>query len=87
MVAHAYSLLDGYIYGYGLTKMNIPFETTDEMAAMAQDMFEPFPANDYPNLAEFVTDHVMKPGYDYGEEFEYGLDLILSGLEEALAGQ
>ncbi|HCB57251.1 MAG TPA: TetR family transcriptional regulator, partial [Arthrobacter bacterium] len=43
---------DGYIYGYGLTKMNIPFETTDEMAAMAQDMFEPFPANDYPNLAE-----------------------------------
>jgi len=29
----------------------------------------------------------MKPGYDYGEEFEYGLDLILSGLEEALAGQ
>jgi hypothetical protein len=57
------------------------------MAAMAQDMFEPFPANDYPNLAEFVTDHVMKPGYDYGEEFEYGLDLILSGLEEALAGQ
>jgi hypothetical protein len=29
----------------------------------------------------------MKPGYDYGEEFEYGLDLILRGLEETLAGQ
>lgn len=87
MVAHAYSVLDGYIYGYALTKMNMPFQTSDEMAEMAQDMFEPFPANDYPNLAEFVTDHVMKPGYDYGEEFEYGLDLILSGLEDALAGQ
>ena len=87
MVAHAYSLLDGYIYGYALTKMNLPFETTEEMAEMAQDMFEPFPANDYPNLAEFVSDHVMKPGYDYGEEFEYGLDLILNGLEEALATQ
>ncbi len=24
----------------------------------------------------------MKPGYDYGEEFEYGLDLVLEGLEE-----
>jgi hypothetical protein len=23
----------------------------------------------------------MKPGYDYGDEFEYGLDLILDGLE------
>ena len=86
MVAHAYSLLDGYIYGYALTKLNIPFETADEMAAMAQDMFEPFPTGDYPNLAEFIADHVMKPGYDYGEEFEYGLDLILRGLEEALAG-
>lgn len=87
MVAHAYSVLDGYIYGFALTRMNIPFDTTDEMAAMAQDMFEPLPANDYPNLAEFVTDHVMKPGYDYREEFEYGLDLILSGLEQALAEQ
>ena len=23
----------------------------------------------------------MQPGYDYGDEFEYGLDLILDGLE------
>ena len=23
----------------------------------------------------------MKPGYDYGDEFEYGLELILEGLE------
>jgi AcrR family transcriptional regulator len=84
MVAHAYSILDGYIYGFALTKMNVPFDSAAEMAAMAQDMFEPFPANEYPNLAEFVADHVLKPGYDYGEEFEYGLDLILNGLEEAL---
>jgi AcrR family transcriptional regulator len=83
MVAHAYSILDGYIYGFALTKMNVPFDTTAEMAAMGQDMFEPFPANEYPNLAEFVADHVLKPGYDYGDEFEYGLDLILNGLEEA----
>ena len=25
----------------------------------------------------------MKPGYDYGNEFEYGLDLILDGLANA----
>ena len=23
----------------------------------------------------------MKPGYDYGDEFEHGLDVILDGLE------
>lgn len=87
MVAHAYSLLDGYIYGFALTKLNVPFHTQAEMDAMAQDMFEPFPANEYPNLAEFVTDHVLKPGYDYAQEFEYGLDVILNGLDEALRAQ
>jgi hypothetical protein len=30
-----------------------------------------------------ITEHAMKPGYDYAEEFEFGLDLILDGLEEA----
>ncbi|MEC5198468.1 AcrR family transcriptional regulator [Arthrobacter sp. PL16] len=83
MVAHAYSVLDGYIYGFALTRMSVPFDTSAEIDAMAQDMFEPFPANEYPNLTEFVTDHVLKPGYDYAEEFEYGLDLILNALEEA----
>jgi len=31
-----------------------------------------------------LTEHVMRPGYDYGAEFAYGLDLILDGLERAL---
>jgi AcrR family transcriptional regulator len=84
MVAHAYSLLDGYIYGFALTRMNMPLDTPAEVDAMAHDMFEPFPANEYPNLTEFVTDHVLKPGYDYAEEFEYGLEVILNGLEQAL---
>jgi AcrR family transcriptional regulator len=81
MAAHAYSLLDSYIYGFALTKMNLPFDTADEAAEVAQGMLEPFPVNEYPNLVEFISEHVMKPGYDYGDEFEYGLDLILDGLE------
>jgi AcrR family transcriptional regulator len=81
MAAHAYSVLDSYIYGFATTKMNLPFHTPAEVAAVAKDMLEPFPANQYPNLVEFVTEHAMKPGYDHGDEFEYGLDLILDGLE------
>jgi AcrR family transcriptional regulator len=80
MVAHAYSLLDGYIYGFALTKMNLPFESGDDVAEMAQTMLEPFPVNEYPNLMAFITEHAMKPGYDFGDEFEYGLDVILDGL-------
>ena len=81
MAAHAYSVLDSYIYGFALTKMNLPFETSDDVAGVAQSMLEPFPPDEYPHMLEILTDHVMKPGYDYGEEFEYGLDLILDGLE------
>ena len=81
MTAHAYSVLDAYIYGFALTKMNLPFESSEEIADVAQSMLEPFPINEYPSLVEFLHEHVMKPGYDYGDEFEYGLDLVLEGLE------
>jgi AcrR family transcriptional regulator len=81
LAAHAYSLLDSYIYGFALTKFNLPFQASDEIGDVAEKMLEPFPVNAYPNLVEFLTEHVMQPGYDYGDEFEYGLDLILDGLE------
>jgi hypothetical protein len=83
MAAHAYSLLDSYIYGFAQTQMNLPFESTSDIVEVAQEMLQPFPVNAYPNLAAFITEHAMKPGYDYGDEFEYGLDLILDGLERA----
>jgi AcrR family transcriptional regulator len=84
MTAHAYSVLDSYIYGFALTKMNLPFENgRGDVPDIAKGMLEPFPANTYPNLVEFITDHAMKPGYEYSKEFEYGLDLILDGLESA----
>jgi len=28
-----------------------------------------------------ATEHALRPGYDYGEEFEIGLELVLDGLE------
>jgi AcrR family transcriptional regulator len=87
MAAHAYSLLDSYIYGFALTKLNLPFETSDDVAEVAQSMLEPFPRDEYPNMVEILTDHVMKPGYEYGGEFDYGLDLILDGLESALGAR
>jgi AcrR family transcriptional regulator len=82
MAAHAYSLMDSYIYGFALTKINLPFEPATA-GAVAETMLEPFPANEYPNLVEFLSEHVMQPGYDYGDEFDYGLDLILDALGKA----
>ncbi len=87
LAAHAYSLLDSYIYGFALTRMNLPFQTSEEVGDVAEGMLAPFPVNAYPNLVEFLTDHVMKPGYEYGEEFEYGLDLLLDGLERVRSAE
>ncbi|SRR5581483_243030 len=80
LAAHAYSLLDSYIYGFTLNQQSLPFEASN-VAALGSSMLHAFPASEYPHLAEFITEHAMKPGYDYANEFEFGLDLILQGLE------
>jgi AcrR family transcriptional regulator len=81
MAAHTYSLLDSHIYGFAITEANLPFESSEEVADVAKTMLQPFLVNEYPNLVAFIAEHAMKPGYDYGDEFEFGLDLILDGLE------
>jgi hypothetical protein len=48
-------------------------------------MLAPFPLNAYPHLAAFITEHAMQPGYDFAAEFEWGLEVLLDGLERALA--
>ena len=81
LAAHAFSVLDSYIYGFALQERSLPFHTPEETAELAQDIFSAIPADEYPHLAELTARHVLQPGYDYGDEFEYGLDLILDGLE------
>jgi AcrR family transcriptional regulator len=83
MTAHAYSLLDSYIYGFALQEATLPFDTTQQTAQLAQQIFGPLPATQYPHLTEFTTGHVLQPGYRYGDEFEIGLDLILDALQRA----
>jgi AcrR family transcriptional regulator len=85
LAAHAYSLLDSYIYGFALQEASLPFHTPEEAAEVAQAIMAEFPASEYPHLTEIAVDHVLQPGYDYGNEYLFGLDLILDGLERALA--
>jgi len=83
LVAHAISALDGYIYGFTLQERNLAFGTPDETAELAEAFLQQFPSQQYPRLATFTVEHVLQPGYDYGKEYEFGLDLILDGLERA----
>jgi AcrR family transcriptional regulator len=81
MTAHAYALIDAFVYGFALQEANLPATGGDEMADLAQVMAAAMPAGEYPNLVELTIEHVLQPGYDFGHEFDFGLDLILDGLE------
>jgi AcrR family transcriptional regulator len=80
MAAHAVSVIDGYVYGFALQQINIPLQSPEQVAAVGDNILRQL-AGEYPHLAEMIVEHAMKPGYDYGEEFQFGLDLILDGLE------
>jgi AcrR family transcriptional regulator len=93
MTIQAYSVIDAYMYGFALQEKTTPFETAEEAAAVAQGQVQELEtrvdagqiaelAEEYPYLAEVVAGHVAKVGYDFGEAFEYGLDLILDALEK-----
>ena len=77
---HAYNLLDAYVYGFALQERTIPFETPEESADMATTTVGDH-GGEYPYLAEVVREFTTAGGYDYTEEFEFGLDFILDGLE------
>jgi AcrR family transcriptional regulator len=79
MAAHAVSVIDGYVYGFALQQINIPLQSPQQVAEVGESILRQL-AGAYPHLAEMIIDHAMKPGYDYGDEFEFGLDLILDGL-------
>jgi AcrR family transcriptional regulator len=84
-VAHAYALIDAVVYGFALQEAGLPFDTPEEAAEVATAMAESFPAGAYPHMAAFMAGHVLCPGYDFAEEFTFGLDLVLDGLDERLA--
>ena len=81
--AHAYALVDSYVYGFALQEAMLPMEGADATAELAGSMMEQFPVGAYPHLAELAVEHVMRPGYDFAAEFDFGLELILDGLERA----
>ena len=43
MTAHAYALLDSYIYGFALQEASLPFEGPETVADVAEPMMQQFP--------------------------------------------
>ena len=83
MTVHAYSMQDAYIYGFALQQTDMSSRTPEDFAAEARRQMRDYEADlaGFPHLVEVVGGHVAQVGYDYEEEFLFGLDVILDGLE------
>ncbi len=83
LTAHAYAIIDSYVYGFALQEATLVTEADTHIADVTQDMLAQQMMATFPHLTELATEHVLRPGYDFGSSFEYGLDLLLDGLETA----
>jgi len=81
MTARAFAAVDSYIYGFCMQDKSLPFTDPEDTAAMAHLMLAQLPVKEYPYLAELTVEHVLQPGYDFGDNFLFGLDLILDALD------
>ena len=81
LTAHAYALLDSYVYGFALQEAGLPFEGPESVGDVAEPIIELMGAGEYPHLTEMAASYYLQPGYDFGDEFAFGLDLVLDGLE------
>ena len=84
MTAHAYALLDSYVYGFALQEAALPFQGTSTAADVTEPIMEQFHTDQYPHLVEMATEYILQPGYDFGDEFEVGLGVILDALSSWL---
>ncbi len=81
LTAHAYATIDAFLYGFALQEATLPATGGAEMDDLAGSLVEAMPGDQFPHLVEFTLDHVLQPGYDFGEAFEFGLGVILDGLQ------
>ncbi|MFE5857523.1 TetR/AcrR family transcriptional regulator [Streptomyces sp. NPDC056500] len=80
MAARAVTVIDSYVYGFVLQELSLPFTSDSERDDVAVGILRALPTDTHPHLAELITAQSLRPGYDYAEEFEFGLSLILDAL-------
>lgn len=81
LAAHAFSAIDAYVYGFVLTELNLPFDPGESAEDFVDQMRHALPADEYPHLVAMITEQVVGRDYRYGDEFAFGLDLVLDSVE------
>lgn len=80
MADHIWNALDSHIYGFTLQELNFPLQE-NEYAEAATGFIDMIPADKYPHMNALTT-HVMQGKYNGIHDFEFGLMLLLNGLDQ-----
>jgi AcrR family transcriptional regulator len=83
MTDHAYHALDSHILGFTLWEVGL-VPDPGSLQGLATDALAELSSDDYPHLVEHIRQHLLPRDADAQPEFEFGLDLILDGLERIL---
>jgi AcrR family transcriptional regulator len=81
--ARAFSLLDSYVYGFGKRQANASTHDARTPEQLAGAFRVSVPAETYPYLYRMAS-RAMDVRYDADADFDFGLDLILDGLQRVL---
>ncbi len=84
-VAHAYAVLDAFVYGFLLQETTLPFDSGEQAAEMVATGPIGALMAAYPHMAWFAEQVVAEPGYSFAREFAPGLELVLDGIAALLA--
>ncbi|MHB1342072.1 MAG: TetR/AcrR family transcriptional regulator C-terminal domain-containing protein [Coriobacteriia bacterium] len=79
----AFSVLDSYIYGFGIQQFNFSAASDMSLEERAEAILAYVPAEQYPYLHQMAS-RAMQVGYDAEADFDFGLEIILDGLERIL---
>jgi AcrR family transcriptional regulator len=83
MTDHAYHALDSHITGFTLWQVGI--SAGMQQLGPVADFLDTVDVEAMPHLAEHIQQHLRERDSEEPGEFEFGLDLVLDGLERYLA--
>lgn len=82
MTDHAWNAISNHIYGFTLTLINSPIDQAD-CAQAAKQYLPVVPKESYPHVHEMML-LIISGDYNGVNNLEFGLDLILDGLDSML---
>ena len=81
--ANAFLVLDSYLYGFERQRSTVSAEDGVDGTEAAQEILAAIPDGAYPFAASVAMEYAANP-FDQEAAFEFGLGLILDGLERSL---